>query len=490
MVLAPGISGSQLLLEVLAKAARDFPEVLGDVRLPSDRRTFKRIFGELLVRFEASRAASSQRVEIARSLVQALHERILLRRNDQLVPLAEHLQPGEALSLDVVGGRGQPGTDIDIPWRQRSYSGPAAVRELAASMREESLLTVAAQRGLDWMADRLESTNGRLELQGQRFALLGAAAELAPTELLLEAGADVLWIDRAPVPQRLLEGAFSGRLHFSPGRGAIDLLAEPASARAAILAFAEGGPVHLGLYAYAPGRGRELRLAAVMDAIARSLPAGAVRSIATLVSPTTPGEVQIEDRAAAIERHGRAEVWKKAFERTRILKPDPHYVVGDTAVSRTVVQLQGPTYQAAQYLAKMMAAESLLAEGVAGEPVAISANVAGITATRSLLHPLFQAGFLIAPRFGIEIYQPATTRVLSNLLMLHDVLNEAAPGAATSAGDADLAERARRLAAQSIHGGCRSLSWVLEPTIRMAAVLGLGKQPSLLKGLLPRRKKR
>ena len=83
---------------------------------------------------------------------------------------------------------------------------------------------------------------------------------------------------------------------------------------------------------------------------------------------------------------------------------------------------------------------------IGGRPVAVSANVAGITATRSLLHPLFQAGFLGAPSFGIEIYEPATTRLLSGLLTLHDVLHEGAPGAAldpSGAGPSDVAERAR-----------------------------------------------
>jgi len=104
------------------------------------------------------------------------------------------------------------------------------------------------------------------------------------------------------------------------------------------------------------------------------------------------------------------------------------------------------------------------------------------------LHPLFQAAFLGAPRFGIEIYQPATTRAVSGLLMLHDVLNPAAPGAATRAAE-PVHERARKTAAQTIHGGARALPWVFEPTIRVAAVLGLGKKPGLVAGLIPRRKR-
>ena len=65
--------------------------------------------------------------------------------------------------------------------------------------------------------------------------------------------------------------------------------------------------------------------------------------------------------------------------------------------------------------------------------------------------------------------------------MLHDVLNPDAPAAAP-----DLAptERARRVASRAVHGGLRSLPYVLEPTIRAGAVVGLSKQPGLLVDLL------
>jgi hypothetical protein len=134
------------------------------------------------------------------------------------------------------------------------------------------------------------------------------------------------------------------------GEPGVDLLAHPARARQAIIDFAawkdddddEAEGVHLGLYAYAPGKGRELRLAALMDAIARSLPPRVARSVSLLVSPTTPGEVQPEDRQAAIERRTFAQVWKKTLERTGLLKPHAHEIVGDTIVSRTWSRSRAP----------------------------------------------------------------------------------------------------------------------------------------------------
>jgi len=498
VVLAPGTSGSMVFLEALAEAARRFPSVLGAVRLPADTATFKRTFPEVVTRFELHRAAAPERVEIARTLVRALHDRLFYRAGDTLVLLADHLvAPHAPVPARIVGGHGEPRWQAEIPWRRERHTGPAGIASLVAAMREQHLLTDAAKLGLDWMVRRLVhhgengATGAGLDLRGERFALLGAGAELAPTELLLASGADVLWIDRAAPPERLLAGDFPGRLHILPGTGATDLLAEPARARQAIIDFAatSGSGVHLGLYAYAPGKGRELRLAALMDAIARSLPARVARSVALLVSPTTPGEVQPEDGEAARTRRASAQVWKKTLERTGVLSPRAHETLGATTVSRSIVSLQGAAYQAAQYLAKMMAAEALLADGIGGVAVSVSANVAGITATRSLLHPLFQAAFLGAPRFGIEIYEPATTRLLSGLLALHDVLHADAPGAAERSSE-PLVERARRLTAQTIHGGCRALPWELEPTIRVGALLGLSKQPKLLAGLIPRKKKR
>ncbi len=119
-----------------------------------------------------------------------------------------------------------------------------------------------------------------------------------------------------------------------------------------------------------------------------------------------------------------------------------------------------------------------IGETGAKQPITVSANVAGITATRSLSHPLFQAAFAGAPAFGVRIFEPATTRALSGLLMLHDVLNPSAPGAAAAA--VAPTERARALRAQQVHGGVYDLPWEFESAVRAAAVLGAARKPSVL----------
>jgi hypothetical protein len=90
-------------------------------------------------------------------------------------------------------------------------------------------------------------------------------------------------------------------------------------------------------------------------------------------------------------------------------------------------------------------------------------------------HPAFLAAFAAAPRFGIEIWPPETTRTLAALLMLAE--RQVPRPAAT-------AEGARALHAVAVHGGVWSDPWIFGDTVRTAAVVGLVRHPTLL---LPRR---
>ena len=77
---------------------------------------------------------------------------------------------------------------------------------------------------------------------------------------------------------------------------------------------------------------------------------------------------------------------------------------GEAQVPRIVVALQGASYQAAQYVEKLCAAERWAA--VPGRRFTVSANVAGISRTRSLSHPLFEAAYAGATAFGVETFVP------------------------------------------------------------------------------------
>ncbi len=465
----PGQTGSTLFREALAGACEHFPEVFGDLSIPEDPSAFKRELSDLLVRFEARRAGSERRIEIARMLSAVISDHARFAGDGADGSLSDHLDGAPAPDGPATEQQGtaEAGWVPQLDYRGETYRG-ARFGELADRMRADHQLTESAAAALRWVATEL--LGAPLVLSDHCFALLGAAAELSPAPYLLAAGARVVWIDRqAP---SLAPEAFAGTL-VHPAQ-ANDLLADPGSAYRAVLQEAERGPVHLGLYAYAPGKGRELLLTTSMNAIAGALPADALRSVSMLISPTTPGEVQPEDRRDREARRSTAPRWQRALARTPLLPDRAHHRHGEVEIARSIVPMQGPTYLAAQYLTKMMLAESWAIDRA---PLRISANVAGITHTRSLEHPLFLAGFLGAPLFGIEIFQPDNTRVLTTLLMLHDVLNPDAPGA--DASDGPVAQ-ARRLVSQTVHGGLRSAPFDFDRTIRVAAVLGLVKKPSLL----------
>jgi hypothetical protein len=465
VVLPAGHSGSSLFHSVLSYVAARFPHVFANAGLPSDPPAFKREYGTALARFEAARVRAPERVAIAREIVRLAEDAMLFGK----VPLREALfERAPTPALQRYSGNSD-GTPIEIPFEGRVYRGRAGL-EVVQQLHAAHQLSDRANEALRWII-----AQERIDLRGQRFALLGAGAELASTELLLRAGAEILWID-VNGPSRELA---SGNITHAPGIG--NLLEQPREIAAAIRAFAANGPVHVGLFAYAPGASKEWRLGAAMNAIVGSLEPGLVRSVSLLISPTTPAVLSKETRVAAGLRKLHCPSWQRVLARSGLTVEPGWMRVEDTHVSLSTVSLQGLSYQAAQYIAKIAAAETFAVYGTdpdRPQPITVSANVAGVTRTRSLSHPLFAAAFLGAPQFGVRIFDPATTRALSGLLMLHDLLNPGAP-AAVAEGDA---AKADALLSQQIHGGIYGLPWALEGVIRVAAVVGLANKPTLLFG--------
>lgn len=461
--LGSGETGSSFLHRVLLETARRYPDELATAEVPADPRRFKNDFGDVVTRFEAARVASRRRVELARHAVHLTNAAMLL---DGVPLLAALEEPTDAPSTSAQRGE-VTGWVPEVPLDGERYRGRLVLQALDRLFSAHHL-TRAAHRALTWMVERAE---GGLDLRGQRFALLGAGAELSPAPLLLAAGATVRWIDVRPsegLPGDLISTV-----------GGDDVLERPRQVAAALRAFASEGPVHVGLFAYAPGASRELRLAAVMDALVRSLGPQVVKSVSLYISPTSPGELQPEDLAAATARGEAPPWWQRGFAAARALKGPGSFGTEQVRVARGAISLQGAAYQAAQYLTKLLSSEVLAVDGLGGAPVTVSANVAGITETRSLSHPLFQVAFRGAPAFGVRIFRPETTRALSGLLMLHDLLNPEAPGAPSRRFDSEL-ERARALRSQQVHGGAYDLPWQFESAVRTAAVVGLGKRPDLL----------
>lgn len=472
-------SGSTYFHDLLKRAVEHFPEALGQTGLPSDARTFKERYCQILPSFEAARVAHPSRVEIARFICLEAERGLRFVENGKDSEFSEVLRRDvPPLTLRHVKLEGPGLLKPEVRHRGRRYLG-SEVLSFVREQREKHMLTDAAVTGFEKLFASIESSDHKLSLRGQRFVLLGAAAELSPVDLLLEAGADVLWIDlREPSSERLLNPKLAGTLSFP--QGGANLLADPARILATIRGYARSGPVHIGCYAYAGGESQEWRLTTSMNAIVRALPEDAVASLSMLISPTTPARVSTEDALAADLRMSQAATFKRALERAGRLIPG-HERLGDVRIARALVKAQGVSYQAAQLIGKMYAAEASRVHGhrledTSAGPLTVSANVAPITNTRSLAHPVFQAAFLGAFLFDVQISEPETTRNLNGLLAIQDVIGKATPnGKATPSAS----ELAHALFTQQIHGGIYSNPYALDGAISVAAVRGLTLRPKL-----------
>lgn len=449
------------LFHALLRGACDHFEPLRAVGVPEDPKVFRKTFASVLPRFEAARVASKDRSAIARRVTLEAAAALVYRdASGAERPLADALsEPAtESLGLTTRQGKAARNLTIEIPFDGQTFAGPRA-RELVDQLEAEHSMTTAAADALRWTLGQVADG---LDLSGRKFVLLGAGAELAPTRLLLAAGADVLWID---VTDPVLDPAeFRGSLRFV--EGGTDILTQTREIVATIEAFAADDPVYIGMFAYAAGQGREWRLEAAMNAITRALPRDRVAGVGIYISPTSAACIVPSDASESVQRRAHAPLWQKALARARALGP-AQAEHGDVRVSRAIVPLQGASYQAAQYIAKALVAEAFSTSRRVG---VVSANVAGITNTGSMGVSVFQAGFVGAKLFGVRIFDAATTRWLSGLLLLHDLLD----------ATANLKDPPSKLFERQIHGGVYCMPYALDDAIRFAAVYGFARKPGLL----------
>ncbi len=510
MVLVGRTGGTVVLHELMTAAVAAYPDAFEGLSLPASPEGLKARYPELLPEFEAARVQSAERSEIARTLCLAAGKRLAYLDEAGERPLAELLaEPHEPLHLVRVDLPGPRRLTPSVEFEKRLYVGGELLK-LASELDRRRLMTQAAARALAFVTEMAGTARG-LSLSGERFVLLGAGAQLSPVYTLLEAGAEVLWLDLdSPPIDRVLEPRLGGVLHYAE-RGA-DLLADPGSIRATILEYAQGAPIHLGLYTFASGDAYALRLALTMNEIVRSLPPELLKSVAFSLSPTSPSPISREDAEQADERQKSAsKVWRALLRAGPLQRG--HVMAGEARISRMIVPQQGAAFQVAEYIGKRLAAEAFseygsalaapaderaLAAAAANEHgsapaasaaneaggaahgarrLAVSADMAPVTATRSLSSPMLEAAIVGAGSFEMLIAQPATARAVAALLLIHDLLQ---PELAAST----LAERARdqrmdALFARQFHGGVHAQPYALQGIIRMAAIRGFAHRPKL-----------
>ena len=473
VVLAEDNSALVVLHKLLIGAATTYPEAFVAVGLPADPKTFRRDYPEVLPQFEAARLASANSQEIAGHLVTALQQYVVWKDPTGTRSLADALsQPAEPLALSMHAFEGESGWQASLVYQGQRWDSNDFV-ELGELLVGRGVVTSAVNEALVWVNDKVLEA-GTLRLTGRKIAVLGAGAEMAPTRLWLESGADVLWLDTQPPPRSWWDTpGMSGRLFWPQDN--VDLLTNPQDVLATLVAFADGEPLDLGLYAYAPGQARELRLTASMNAIVNALPGELVGSVTMLVSPTTPTAMSFQDRQAMQARIQARPAWEAICAGTGLLGGGGGCVeLGDAAATRTVVSIQGASYQAAQYLGKILMAQYWASHGqlaaASPQPLRVSANTAAITRTRSLSHPVFKAAFGGAAALGVETMAPRQSRRINGLLAVHDWLQ----------ADLPIPGVVR------VHGGIHTLPYPLGAALRVAAAIGFARSPRLLGGLFGR----
>ena len=438
-------------------------------------------FRRLIVAGLPSRQAA---VSVARDGLASLHQRMRVLRQGEpetgLGALVSAPARHELTAVPVPGG-GTAERELAVPYRGERLTGSGLLRQLdtwaAAGIVEPScadaVRAVAVSPG--WLA-----------VPGRTVVVLGAGAEVGPLPVLLSWGARVIGIDlpRPAIWDRVLETARrSGGTLLVPvadakpepegvesgadlgplaRRAGFDLTAD-VPAVADWLAGVEG-PLVLGNYVYADGAAN-VRVASAVDALTVRLQAER-RDVALgfLATPTdvfaVPADAVAQSARAYAARPAAAKLGRgllRSMSGGRLLRPA--YPPGaDPGICDSLVAQQGPNYALAKRLQRWRATVARDAGAT------VSMNVAPPTRTRSVTsNRVLAAAYAGAGRFGVEVFEPATTKTLMAALLVHDLHTGGGPAAGHPWQDE---------AHAAAHGGLWRIAYTPRSALSLAALLG------------------
>jgi hypothetical protein len=426
-------------------------------------------------------------VDIARAGLDSLHSRMRSVTPQGEVPLGEVFAAGAAdgtqpLETATVRGTGERAVELSIPMHGQRLAGDALHRQLDRWVTAGSMEPSAAEAVREVMAHP-----EWLDLRDQKLVVLGAGAEMGPLRAVLSWGGEVVGVDlpRPDVWQRVLGVAAdsAGTLHL-PVTGsswsACDLASHAGGdlvhdlPRLADWLTALDGPLVLGNYVYADGA-TNVRVAMAVDALGVEL----LRrrddvALAFLATPTDVFAVPAE----AVEFSTRA--YRSPSAVTRLARPALRTVSGGRLLRRnyapgsapglndSLVPQQGPNYALAKRLQRWRATVARR------DGVTTSLNVAPPTRTRSVVkNRALASAYAGAHRFGIEVFEPATSNTLMAALLVHDLRSGAGTGSAAGTAGARPApweDEAR----DAVHGGLWRTAYDPRSALGLAVVLGLG----------------
>jgi len=436
--------------------------------------------GHFRTLIEAGLTSRQAAMSVARDGLASLHGRMRVVRHGEpetsLGALLSAPARHELTAVQVAGGATAE-RELAVPYRGERLSGDALLRQLDAwvaagvieSSCAEAVRTVAASP--DWLA-----------LPGRTVVVLGAGAEVGPLPVLLSWGARVIGIDlpRPAIWDRVLEtarrsggtllvpvadakpgqdGADSGG--DLPRRAGVDL-ADDIPAVADWLAGVDG-PLVLGNYVYADGAAN-VRVASAVDALTVRLQTERRDvALAFLATPTdvfaVPADAVAQSARAYADRSAANKLGRGLLQTLsggRLLRPA--YPPGsDPGICDSLVAQQGPNYALAKRLQRWRA--TIARDG----GLAVSMNVAPPTRTRSVTrNRVLAAAYAGAGRFGVEVFEPATTKALMAALLVHDL--HAVPSAAGHPWQDE--------AHAAAHGGLWRMAYAPRSALTLAALLG------------------
>jgi hypothetical protein len=436
---------------------------------------------------EAGLASRQAAVSVAHDGLASLHQRMRVTSADGTESGLDSLVSAAArheLATVTVTGTGVPQRVLSVPYRGERLSGDALLRRLEAWVTAGVIEPSCA----DAVA-KVAASPEMLALTGRTVAVLGAGAEIGPLPVLLSWGIRVAAVDlpRPVIWERVLgmardragtllapvaragpddgTGGRTGGAADDPDlaeRVGFDLTGD-VPAVADWLASTDG-PLTLGNYVYADGAAN-VRVASAVDALTLRLTAGRSDvSLAFLATPTDVFAVPAEAVAQSARAYaGRSPVAKLGRRSLRMLSAGrllcPAYPPGaDPGICDSLIAQQGPNYVLAKRLQRWRA--TVARDGGA----TVSMNVAPPTRTRSVTrNRVLAAAYAGAGRFGVEVFEPATTRTLMAALLVHDLETGGEPAAAHPWEDE---------AHAAAHGGLWRIAYTPRSALGLAALLG------------------
>ncbi len=431
---------------------------LPELRLVNNKKGKRVIenYASVMEVLEAARLTNPHRIELANRLRAYLFDQIKFNGKSlrEAVIESSDVQPLYNLAETPLRPGVQAGLAVEIPYEGQVYRGVHGIDRLANRLVIEKVITPEFAAKIQWLANYAERQGGVIHLKGRMIAVSGLIAEMINAKDLLKTGATVFGIDfNASAVRELAELAplLGGVLLHSPEP--INLLTQAPEIAQTIndVATRRGEKVHMLNLAYAGNV--ELPLMGAMMAITEGVHRkGNLASVGYLLSTSMPAEISPEMASDAQQAYRN----RPRFTPARFFGiKSAIFEFAGRFFGRRVFPPQGPGYLAAQ-LAKPVDQDHWLGEN----GVSVSANIAPMTGTASLLvkikdrakRGIMRGGLFGSRKVGIYVADVDFTNRLMLFAYLHDILNPQAVGHADNRNSAKPAQLAQQNAFAQAHG--------------------------------------